>query len=172
MPKCDRISNSQPTSDGLRPPTLSGDDHIPLRMWVRLVTCYHLMEIRLRTELRTNFDNTLPRFDLMAQLYRYPKGLKMSDLSRLLMVTCGNITGMTDRLVDEGLIQRLDHLKDRRAYHVSLTPKGKKLFQKMAVQHERWITSLLGDLDQTELHQIHDLLGKLKLHLTIQSQAA
>jgi DNA-binding MarR family transcriptional regulator len=172
MPKSDRISNSQPTSDGLHPPTLSSDDHIPLRMWIRLVTCYHLMEIRLRTELRTNFDNTLPRFDLMSQLYRHPKGLKMGDLSRLLMVTSGNMTGMTDRLVVEGLIQRFDDPKDRRAYHVSLTPKGKKLFQKMAVQHERWITSLLGDLDETELHEIHDVLGKLKLHLTTQSQAA
>lgn len=172
MPKSDRVSKNQPTSDGLQAPTLGGDGHIPLRMWVRLVSCYHLMEIRLRKELRTNFDNTLPRFDLMAQLYRYPKGLKMKDLSRLLMVTCGNITGMTDRLVDEGLIQRLDDPSDRRAYQVGLTPKGRKLFQKMAVQHERWITSLLGDLDQTELHQIHDLLGKLKLHLSAQSQAA
>lgn len=172
MPKSDRVSKNAPIADGLQAVSLEGGRNIPLRMWVRLVSCYHLMEIRLRKELRTNFDNTLPRFDLMAQLYRYPKGLKMKDLSRLLMVTCGNITGMTDRLVDEGLIQRLDDPNDRRAYQVGLTPKGRKLFQKMAVQHERWITSLLGDLDQTELHQIHDLLGKLKLHLSAQSQAA
>jgi DNA-binding MarR family transcriptional regulator len=141
-------------------------------MWVRLVACYHLMESRLRTELRNGFDTTLPRFDLMSQLYRYPEGLKMRDLSRLLMVTCGNITALTDRLVDEGLIQRRDDPKDRRAYHVSLTPKGKKLFQKMAVQHERWVTSLLGDLDKAELHHFNDLLGTLKRHLTTKSRDA
>lgn len=172
MPKLDQLANDQPPSDGVSPFTLSDDDHTALRMWVRLVACYNLMELRLRTELRRSFKTTLPRFDLMSQLYRYPEGLKMRELSRMLMVTRGNITGLTDRLVDEGLIQRGDDPKDRRAYYVSLTQKGRELFQNMAVQHDRWITSLLGDLDQKDLDQLNDLLGKLKRHLTAQSKAA
>lgn len=173
MPDIDQASDDQPTTDAAtRPPALSEGEHIPLRMWVRLVACYHLMEIRLRTELRTNFETTLPRFDLMSQLYRYPDGLKMRDLSRLLMVTCGNITGMTDRLVDEGLIQRRDDPKDRRAYYVSLTPKGLELFQRMAVEHERWVSSLLKDLEPTELGQLNDMLGNLKRHLGAPAEAA
>ncbi|CAG4882827.1 protein of unknown function [Georgfuchsia toluolica] len=172
MSKRIRAATSKPTSDGLPNPTSSDDDHTPLRMWVRLLTCYHLMETRLRTELRNNFETTLPRFDLMSQLYRYPEGVKMKDLSRLLMVSCGNITALTDRLVEDGLILRLDDPKDRRAYYVSLTPKGKHLFEKMAIAHKRWVTSLLSDLHQAELHQLTDQLDKLKGHLTIQSQAA
>ncbi len=150
----------------------SEDRHDPLRMWVRLVACYHLMEIRLRTELRNSFDTTLPRFDLMSQLYRYPEGLKMRDLSQLLMVTGGNITALTDRLIEEDLVQRRDDPTDRRAYAISLTPKGKKLFRKMAVQHERWVSSLLGDLDPAELRQLSDLLGKLKRDITARSKSS
>jgi len=153
------------------PVDLGEDGHDPLRMWVRLVACYHLMEIRLRTELRNSFDTTLPRFDLMSQLYRYPEGLKMRELSRLLMVTGGNITALTDRLIEEDLVQRRDDPNDRRAYAISLTPKGKKIFQKMAVQHERWVSSLLGDLDPAQLRQLTDLLGKLKGDITARSKA-
>ncbi len=172
MPDIDQTTDNQPATDATtRPPLLSAGEHVSLRMWVRLVACYHLMEIRLRTELRTNFETTLPRFDLMSQLYRYPDGLKMRDLSRLLMVTCGNITGMTDRMVDEGLIQRRDDPKDRRAYYVSLTPKGLELFQRMAVEHERWVSSLLGNLEPTELGELNDLLGHLKRHLSAPSKA-
>ena len=169
MPKTDQVTNSHPASDGTSPVALSDEGSSPLRMWVRLVACYHLMEIRLRTELRNSFDTTLPRFDLMSQLYRYPEGLKMRELSRLLMVTCGNITALTDRLIEEDLVQRRDDPNDRRAYAISLTPKGKKLFRKMAVQHERWVTSLLGDLDPAELHQLTNLLGKLKRDIAAQS---
>jgi len=171
MQKTDQVANSEPASDEALPETLSDAGHDPLRMWVRLVACYHLMEIRLRTELRNSFDTTLPRFDLMSQLYRYPEGLKMRELSRLLMVTGGNITALTDRLIEEDLVQRRDDPNDRRAYAISLTPKGKKIFQKMAVQHERWVSSLLGDLDPAQLRQLTDLLGKLKGDITARSKA-
>lgn len=170
MAKLVRAASKKPTSDAAPADAVSDNGHDPLRMWVRLVACYHLMEIRLRTELRNGFDTTLPRFDLMSQLYRYPEGLKMRDLSRLLMVTCGNITALTDRLIEEDLVQRRDDPIDRRAYAISLTPKGKKLFQKMAVQHERWVSSLLGDFDPSELQQLTSLLGQLKLDITSRSK--
>jgi len=146
-----------------------GSDHAALRVWLRLLTCHNLVETRLRNELRNGFETTLPRFDLMAQLDRHPEGLKMRDLSRLLMVTGGNITGLTDRLVEEGMIERRDDPKDRRAYYVCLTPKGKEQFQEMAAQHEQWVISLFGDLEEAEMHQLSDLLGKLKRQLSIQA---
>ena len=172
MTRRDRVGNKQPVSGAALPVAVNEDGHTPLRMWVRLVACYHLMEIRLRTELRNGFDTTLPRFDLMSQLYRYPEGLKMGELSRLLMVTCGNITALTDRLIEEDLVQRRDDPNDRRAYAISLTPKGKKLFQKMAVQHERWVSSLLGDFDPSELQQLSSLLGQLKQDITSRSKTS
>lgn len=98
----------------------------------------------------------------MAQLDRYPDGLKMRELSRLLMVTGGNVTGLADRLAEEGLIERRDDPRDRRAYYVSLTAKGREQFKLMAREHEQWVTSLFAVLSAQELRQLLDLLGKLK----------
>ena len=99
-----------------------------LRLWLRMLTCTQLVEKQVRTQLREQFDTTLPRFDLMAQLERSPEGLKMNELSRRMMVTGGNVTGITDQLVTEGLVERVDVEGDRRAYRVRLTTRGRKLF--------------------------------------------
>lgn len=164
MTKQIEAERAQPVYTGVGQPT-SNVDHAALRIWLRLLTCHNLVETRLRNQLRNGFETTLPRFDLMAQLDRHPEGLKMRDLSRLLMVTGGNITGLTDRLVDEGLIERRDDPRDRRAFSVCLTPKGKAQFQEMAAQHEQWVISLFGDFEEKEMNQLSDLLGKLKRHL-------
>ena len=84
-----------------------------LRLWLRLLTCTQLIEKQVRGQLREQFDTTLPRFDLMAQLERNPDGLKMNELSRRMMVTGGNVTGITDQLVAEGLVERIDVAGDR-----------------------------------------------------------
>jgi DNA-binding MarR family transcriptional regulator len=104
---------------------LHDDDHDALRLWLRLFTCTSLIERRIRVQLRETFAMTLPRFDLMAQLERAPGGLKMSELSRRLMVTGGNVTGLTDQLVNEGLVVRKRVPGDRRAQAVSLTREGR-----------------------------------------------
>jgi DNA-binding MarR family transcriptional regulator len=137
-------------------------DPMALRTWLRLLTCHNQIEANLRSRLRLGFDTTLPRFDLMAQLERHPQGLKMRELSRLLMVTGGNVTGLADRLAEEGLIERRDDPRDRRAYYVSLTAKGRAQFQVMAREHEQWVTGLFAALSGQELSQLWDLLGKLK----------
>ncbi|MEJ2768447.1 MarR family transcriptional regulator [Mycetohabitans sp. B46] len=136
-----------------------------LRLWLRLLTTTNLVQTALRKRLRAEFDTTLPRFDLMAQLERHPDGLKMSELSRRLMVTGGNVTGITDQLEKEGLVTRTEDPNDRRAYTVRLTPSGRTLFDRMAVAHEQWIVELLGGLDLDEKARVHQKLGKLKSHL-------
>jgi DNA-binding MarR family transcriptional regulator len=137
-------------------------DHLALRLWLRLLACHNLMEGQLRTKLRDDFETTLPRFDLMSQLYRYPEGLRMRAVSQLLMVTGGNVTGLTDNLVKEGLVERREDPTDRRAYFIALTPEGRTQFAKMAVAHEQWVMSLLSFLDESEQQQLSSLLGKLK----------
>ena len=112
------------------------DHHQALRLWLRLLTCAQLVEKRVRSQLREQCGTTLPRFDLMAQLERNPEGLKMYELSGRLMVTGGNHTGITDQLVAEGLVERLDVAGERRAYRARLTTAGRKLFIEMARQHE------------------------------------
>lgn len=140
----------------------SPQDHEALRLWLRLLTCASLIEGAIRSELRRDFDCTLPRFDLMAQLDRHPEGLRMGELSRRLMVTGGNVTGITDQLVKEGLVTREAPPDDRRAFIVRLTPAGRKAFQRMAEEHEGWVVSLFGGLSAQERRQLHGLLAKLK----------
>jgi len=143
-----------------------------LRLWLRLLTCTQLVEKQVRSQLRERFDTTLPRFDLMAQLERSPEGMKMSELSRRMMVTGGNVTGITDQLAAEGLVDRVDVEGDRRAYRVRLTPKGRKLFHEMAHQHERWILEALSPLSEKEIATLHKLLGKVKDHARSSAEAA
>src|SRR5690348_6558396 len=105
--------------------------HDALRLWLRLFTCTHLIEKAIRGRLRRDFRTTLARFDLMAQLERYPNGLKMGELSRRLLVTGGNVTGLTDQLVAEGLVMRKSIPGDQRAFVVVLTAKGRRSFAAM-----------------------------------------
>ena len=135
-----------------------------LRLWLRLLTCTQLVEKQVRNNLRVQFDTTLPRFDLMAQLQRNPDGLKMNELSRRMMVTGGNVTGITDQLVVEGLVERMDVNGDRRAYCVRLTVQGRKIFAEMAKQHEDWIVSAFEVLTAKEVDALYKLLGKVKEH--------
>jgi DNA-binding MarR family transcriptional regulator len=135
-----------------------------LRLWLRLLTCTQLIEKQVRNELRSQFATTLPRFDLMSQLERSPDGLKMNELSRRMMVTGGNVTGLTDQLVTEGLVERINVEGDRRAWRVRLTARGRKLFNEMAQQHEDWIVDAFAALSAKEIAQLHKLLGKVKQH--------
>jgi DNA-binding MarR family transcriptional regulator len=141
------------------------DAKADLRLWLRLLTCTALIEGEIRRRLRKQFGETLPRFDLMAQLERHPEGLKMSELSRRLMVTGGNVTGLTDQLEKEDLVVRDADPADRRAYTVRLTPNGRLLFDRMARAHEQWVVELLGGLPLADKARMHQKLGRLKQHL-------
>jgi DNA-binding MarR family transcriptional regulator len=144
----------------------TADDHAALRLWLRLLTCTNLIEGQIRSHLRSEFEITLPRFDLMAQLERHPEGLKMGELSKRMMVTGGNVTGITDQLVDEGLVMRDDNPKDRRAYIVKLTPAGRKVFKQMAEAHEKWVLELFSGLSDREVGTFYKLLAQLKQHVS------
>ena len=141
------------------------DDHHALRLWLRMLTCANLIEGEIRSRLRNDFDTTLPRFDLMAQLQRAPKGMKMGDLSRHMMVTNGNITGITDQLEEEGLVVRTKVESDRRSSLIKLTPQGKKTFARMARAHESWVKSMFGDLPESTRNALFQALGELKLQV-------
>ena len=148
------------------------DDHQALRLWLRLLSCTVRVENRVRSGLRQEFATTLPRFDLMAQLQRYPGGLRMSELSKRLMVSGGNVTGITDQLEREGFVVRTLDRGDRRAIAVKLTPAGLKRFREMAASHEQWIVELLGGLSPEEKQTMLGTLSKLKSHLSAVSAPA
>jgi DNA-binding MarR family transcriptional regulator len=140
-------------------------DHLDLRIWLRLLACSTQIEQLIRQQLRVRFASTLPRFDYLAQLERHPNGLRMNVLSRYLMVTGGNVTGLTDQLVRDGLVERVDDPEDRRSYLVRLTPAGRTDFASMAREHEQWLVSLFGGLAPGQKDTLFALLGELRLQL-------
>ena len=143
-------------------------DHQSLKLWLRLLACSTQIEIEIRRRLRERFAVSLPRFDYLAQLHRHPDGLRMSALSRFLMVTGGNVTGLTDELEKEGLVQRDAEPGDRRSWRLSLTAKGRKAFEAIASEHERWVVELFGGIREAERQQLFTLLGQLRLQMSSQ----
>ena len=137
------------------------DHKAELRLWLRLLTCTTLIEAEIRRRLRERFDTTLPRFDFMAQLDK-AGGLTLGEVSRRMMVSNGNVTGLAERLAAEGLIERRPAPKDRRAQHVSLTPAGRRLFARMAAAHANWIAELFADLAPDDIASLMTLLAKAK----------
>jgi DNA-binding MarR family transcriptional regulator len=141
------------------------EHHQALRVWLRMLSCTNWIEAEIRSRLRAEFGITLARFDLLAQLERSADGLKMSELSKRLMVSGGNVTGLTDELEKEGLVVREHDPTDRRACTVKLTPAGRALFTRMATLHEQWVIELLSGLSGTEQTNVYRLLATLKTSL-------
>jgi DNA-binding MarR family transcriptional regulator len=143
----------------------ASDDHAALKLWLRMLASTTQIEADIRRRLRERFGISLARFDYLAQLYRYQDGMKMRELSRCLMVTGGNVTGLTDDLEKEGFVVRESSPADRRAWIVRLTPKGRRQFETMAHEHEGWILELFAGLDAKTIRQLHAQLGQLRVHL-------
>ena len=121
------------------------DHEAELRLWLRLLTCTTLIEGEIRSRLRAAFDMTLPRFDVMAQLDKAPSGMTLGELSQRMMVSNGNVTGLVERLVAQGLLERRASPNDRRAQLVSLTGDGRRAFRAMARTHENWIAEIFAE---------------------------
>jgi DNA-binding MarR family transcriptional regulator len=145
-----------------RESALASESKLELKVWLRLLTCTTLIEREVRHELRERFGTTIARFDLLSQLDRAPKGLTMGELSSRLMVTNGNVTGLTDGLLREHLVSRVPEPGDRRSLRIRLTAAGKRFFDAMTPVHEQWIDSLMTGLTRAEMAHLLELLGKLK----------
>jgi DNA-binding MarR family transcriptional regulator len=138
------------------------DHRDELRLWLRLFACKEVIESEVRRRLRERFNVTLPRFDLMAQLDRTPKGMTLGELSQRMMVSNGNVTGLVDRLVEQGLVDRQPSRTDRRAQIVRLTTEGRRFFRAMARENGGWIGDMFADLPQNEIETLLRLLAKTK----------
>ena len=133
-----------------------------IRLWLRLLTCTTLIEGEVRSRLRERFDVTLPRFDLMAQLDKAPDGMTLSDVSKRMMVSNGNVTGLVERLVESGHLDRKTSESDRRVQVIRLTKIGRAEFRKMAAEHESWIAGIFADLSAKDVRDLLRLLAKTK----------
>jgi DNA-binding MarR family transcriptional regulator len=141
---------------------ISKDNKERLRLWIRMLRAARSIEAELRERLRQEFDTTLPRFDVLAALYRAPEGMLMSGLSRFLLVSNGNVTGIVDRLVSEGLVTRARRNGDRRTSMVKLTDAGRAQFEAMAAAHEGWIGELLGGVGEEDTRRLAAMLKSFR----------
>jgi DNA-binding MarR family transcriptional regulator len=142
-----------------------------LRLWLRVLKSSRMVEARLRENLRVEFATTLPRFDVMAALSRFEDGLKMSQLSGVLKVSNGNVTGIVDRLAEDGLLVRVPVPGDRRASLVRLTQRGREDFARQAEAHEQWIDQMLGQISAEDARAIGQHLEHLEARLTTEGTA-
>lgn len=132
-----------------------------LRLWLKLLKASRRVEGEVREHLRAEHGATLPRFDVMAMLHRYRDGLRMSELAGVLRVSNGNVTGIVDRLVAEGLIERAPVAGDRRAMRVRLTSAGAAQFERLAKAHEALIDRLLGEVSPAEAAALTESLSQI-----------
>lgn len=130
------------------------DEKLRLRAWYRMLLATRVLSGEIRERLRRQFGVTLPRFDVMAALYRMEEGATMTELSRFLMVSNGNVTGIIDRLVADGLVSRDVEPNDRRTFRVRLTRRGRTSFTAMAAAHESWVSELLEPVSDAELQAL------------------
>lgn len=134
-----------------KPPFAEGDLALQrLRLWLQMLKAVRHVEGRLREKLRSGYDTTLPRFDVLAALHAAPQGMKMSALSSHLVVSNGNVTGVVDRLVSEGLVARQTVETDRRAFMVQITDKGRALMAEMTADHLRWIDEMFENVSERD----------------------
>ncbi len=148
--------------------TPADDAPLDLKLWLRLLSCTVRVENTIRSRLRTTFGITLPRFDLMAQLERHPDGLRMGELSKRMMVTGGNVTGIADQLEREELVLRVPDPHDGRAFMLKLTPRGRTAFAQMAAVHQGWVADLFGDVSPDDKARMIALLDTMKRQLNAQ----
>ncbi len=145
-----------------REAAISDGARLPLRIWLRLLTCMNMTEGMIRARLHAQFATTLPRFDVLAALDAAGTELTMGALSARLMVTSGNVTGLINAMEKDGLVVRRPHPADRRSTLIGMTDAGRRLFARMAPAHAQWIEQAMAGLDRREVAQLWDVLGHLK----------
>ena len=157
--QCERIMILDSETKAVELPEDHGNE---LRLWLRLLTCTTLIEGEVRGRLREHFGVTLPRFDLMAQLDKVLEGMTLSDVSKRMMVSTGNVTGLVERLVESGHLDRRTSDTDRRVQVIRLTKAGRAEFRRMAAEHETWIADIFSDLSPKDVRELMRLLAKTK----------
>jgi DNA-binding MarR family transcriptional regulator len=140
-----------------------------LRVHLRLATCRNLL-MREARRCVERWGLTLPQFDVLAELSRaMEQGFTFVELSRLLLVTSGNLTGIVDRLESDALVRRETDVRDRRLVRIVLTKKGRQLVEQIMPLHAMDIHALLAFMPAERLATLNEMLGHLRDGLRVTS---
>jgi len=142
--------------------TLNESRKTALRAWLKLLAASNQIRKELQSRLQDAHGISLSRFDVLANLYRAPaSGVRLSDLSKQLMVSNGNVTQVIAPLIKDGFVIRCASEKDARVATASLSQKGIETFEAMAADHAIWVEELLGGLSHSEQQSITQLLTQI-----------
>jgi DNA-binding MarR family transcriptional regulator len=134
-----------------------------VRTHLRIASCYNLLMREARRLVMDRWNLTLPQFDVLAELARADAGgFTFVELSRLLLVTSGNLTGIVDRLEEQRLVQRCPDARDGRVIRVALTERGRRVTDQMLPAHAADIEAMLSFMPRQSLAELSDLLGRLR----------
>lgn len=129
------------------------------RFWLQILNVHHLIYNDLNARLINESGLSIAKFDVLAQLYRFPEGISMGALSKKLKVTNGNVSGLVTRLEADGYVRRSVEPNDRRSFRASITPVGKAVFEKAMAKHQ---TEIGRKLSRIPLEAIEAMTGDLK----------
>jgi DNA-binding MarR family transcriptional regulator len=142
---------------------MQGRTRESVRAHLRIATCCNLLMREARQRIAGRWNLTLPQFDVLAELARADAGgFTFIELSRLLLVTSGNLTGIVDRLEQQRLVKRHPDGNDRRVIRVALTDKGRRLTDRVLPAHAADIEEILSFMPASDLDQLNALLGRLR----------
>lgn len=96
---------------------------------------------------------SMPQFSLLMRIY-YGGGCGVSEISTYLDVTNAAASQLVDRLVQQGLIDRVEDPNDRRAKQITLATKGKTLILKGIEARHYWLEDLSNELSSDEQTKI------------------
>ena len=162
---------AEPTLFGLVLESLPPSAH-HRRTWLSLVRCFSSIERVLMQHFADEYNSSLPRYDVLTALALSPGGLTMGELASMLMVTKGNITGVVRRLKTDGLVRKVTSKVDRRVQSVTISAKGKRLWDKMHADYDRIISEILSGQSNKDLRALARFLEQTRVAVLKQTEEA
>ncbi|MCJ2131968.1 MarR family winged helix-turn-helix transcriptional regulator [Methylobacterium sp. E-045] len=141
-----------------RPAVPDGASDDPLRVWFRFIRLNRRVTAAMTAELR-GLGLSIPQFDVLSTLTER-EGLTQQDLAARLYVTKGNVSGLIDRLVQAGFVERHAIPGDRRSHALRLTPAGTEIAARGIAAQKAYVARTLGTLPAHDIAAFEHLVLK------------
>lgn len=134
-----------------------------MRVWFRFLRLHQRVTLAMTARLRV-LGLSVPQFDLLSTLSER-EGMTQSDLAERLYVTKGNVSGLVDRMVEAGLVERRAIANDRRSYALHLTPHGRDLATRGMATQRDYVAATLGQLSGADLAEMERVVLSWRDHV-------
>lgn len=147
--------------------TRIGQDDLKTRLMNRMTAISSQLTHELNYRMKQELELSLAKYEVLLAIDRSENGqVTMSNLSRKLLVSNANMTGMTSRLQIDGFVEKKALASDRRIFSVALTETGKRILQNAEIKHRIWVNELTAPLNAEEIGILNALFDKLDQETT------